>query len=43
MITGSDKVDYLIIAVLVFFCFYFGLGVYALENVNEGLYAAIPR
>lgn len=43
MITRSDKIDYLIIAVAVFFCFYFGLGSYALENMNEGLYGEIPR
>lgn len=43
MITRSDKLDYLIIALAVFICFYFGLGSYALENMNEGLYGEIPR
>lgn len=32
-----------ILMLLVFVCFYMGLGSYALENINEGLYAEIPR
>lgn len=34
---------YFILAIFLFFSFYFLLGYYAIENVNEGLYAEIAR
>lgn len=35
--------DYVILFALLFLSFYFGLSSYAIENLNEGLYAEIPR
>lgn len=35
--------DYLLLFIFIYFAFYFGFSVYALENMNEGLYAEIAR
>lgn len=35
--------EYVILAIALFIGFYFGIGSYGLENVNEGLYGEIPR
>lgn len=35
--------EYLILAIVLFLCFFIGMGSYGLENVNEGLYGEIPR
>lgn len=35
--------NYCVLGIVIFFSFYFGLGTYAFENMNEGLYAEIPR
>ena len=35
--------EYLILFVVLFFSFYYGMSTYAIENINEGLYAEIPR
>ncbi|MGB6975988.1 MAG: glycosyltransferase family 39 protein [Gammaproteobacteria bacterium] len=34
---------YLLLFILVFIAFYYGMGSYPLENMNEGLYGEIPR
>lgn len=36
-------IDYLILLIFIGICFFYGLGSYAINNINEGLYAEIPR
>jgi 4-amino-4-deoxy-L-arabinose transferase-like glycosyltransferase len=35
--------EYSLLFLMLFLGFYFGMGTYAIENINEGLYAEIPR
>lgn len=36
-------IEYFILFLVLFLSFYFGMSTYAIENINEGLYAEIPR
>lgn len=36
-------IEYLILFLVLFLSFYYGMSTYAIENINEGLYAEIPR
>lgn len=36
-------IEYLLLFVVLFVSFYFGMSTYAIENINEGLYAEVPR
>lgn len=35
--------EYFILFIVLFLSFYYGMSTYAIENINEGLYAEIPR
>lgn len=41
--TQPGIVEYLILFFFIFMTFYYGFASYAIENMNEGLYAQIPR